>query len=96
MAVITRVNLGRVYLSRGVNELVAEDLRFAAFVIHCLRRHAAADWGNVGCEDAAENNRALEQGERLLSSYAWNAQVTVWLITEYDRSVTTILLPDEY
>jgi len=61
-----------------------------------LLRHVHGEWGNVPAEDWQENQYSLEHGFRLLSSYRTNANETVWVITEADRSATTILLPEEY
>ena len=61
-----------------------------------LRRHASGDWGEVGAEDARENELSVREGFRILSSYQVAAGVTVWIITEADRSATTLLLPSEY
>ena len=61
-----------------------------------LERHQYGDWGAVSDGDRHENQISLERGFRLLSSYRTNADVKVWLITEADRSVTTVLLPEEY
>lgn len=65
--------------------------------LELLRRHQSGDWGSVLTEDARENERSLKYGWRLLSSYpVGEAGERVWLITERDRSATTILLPSEY
>lgn len=61
-----------------------------------LLRHASGDWGELDPEDQAENERSLEAGRRLLSAYRAADDVRFWIITEADRSVTTILLPEEY
>ena len=61
-----------------------------------LLRHIAGDWGEVCADDAAENELALRVGNRLLSVYRTSQGETLWIITERDRSVTTLLLPDEY
>ena len=62
-----------------------------------LSRHVHGDWGNeLSEEDRRENQFSLERGFRLLSSYRTNADEKIWIITESDRSVTTLLLPDEY
>ena len=58
-------------------------------------RHQAGDWGDVPADDAAENELSVREGFRILSSYAVGRQ-RLWVITEADRSVTTILKPDEY
>jgi hypothetical protein len=58
-------------------------------------RHARGDWGDIGAEDAAENELALREGFRLLSAYG-RGDRRFWIITEADRSATTVLLPDDY
>ena len=65
-------------------------------VIEFLARHVTGDWGELPAEDRVENYLSLRRGFRLLSSYHTSAGDTLWVITEADRSSTTILLPDEY
>lgn len=65
-------------------------------VINALRRHAAGDWGDVDEHDRQENELSLEHGFRLLSVYYDRLGTKFWIITEADRSVTTILLPEDY
>jgi hypothetical protein len=61
-----------------------------------LSRHQAGDWGDLTEEDKAENEYSVLHGFRILSAYALTTGVKIWLITEADRSATTILLPSEY
>ena len=61
-----------------------------------LSRHVRGDWGDLPNEDKDENRASLEKGFRLLSSYRTTSGDKIWVITEADRSVTTLLLPDEY
>ena len=61
-----------------------------------LARHVAGDWGDVDAHDRRENELSLQHGWRLLSSYTLSTGVKFWIITESDRRVTTLLLPDEY
>lgn len=61
-----------------------------------LARHAVGDWGEIPPEDVAENEFSLEHGLRLLSAYRTAKHEKIWLITEADRSATTVLLPSEY
>lgn len=61
-----------------------------------LARHASGDWGDVCAEDARANVAALADGTRLLSAYHLADRTKVWIITEADRSATTVLLPEEY
>jgi len=90
------INMGRLLMTRGVNDLVAEDEAFAKFVMSSLTRHRRGDWGNLTDEDRKENELSLKPGYRLLSAYETNGLPKIWIITERDRSVTTILFPDEY
>jgi hypothetical protein len=60
-----------------------------------LARHASGDWGDVPPEDADENRLSIEHGFRVLSSYSVDGE-RIWIITEADRSATTLLLPEEY
>lgn len=61
-----------------------------------LQRHAQGDWGDLPLEDLQANQQALQDGSRLFSAYQVTATLKVWLITEWDRSVSTLLLPEEY
>jgi hypothetical protein len=61
-----------------------------------LSRYASGDWGEVSGEDAAENELSLLAGFRILSAYRIKDGARIWIITEADRSATTVLLPEEY
>ena len=61
-----------------------------------LDRHAQGDWGDLSEADRQENEFSLLNGFRLLSAYRLNDGTKIWIITEADRSATTILLPEEY
>lgn len=61
-----------------------------------LPRHNSGDWGDVCQDDREANDQALLNGARLLSAYRSQNKVKFWIITEHDRSVTTVLLPEEY
>ncbi len=71
-------------------ELSDADVRGA------LARHSAGDWGELGGQDIAENELSLRQGYRLFSAYRSSSGIKFWVITEADRSVTTVLLPEDY
>ena len=92
----TRVSLGQLVMTRGVNDKVATETEFAKFVTQSLGRHAKGDWGDLCQEDKQENEFSLKEGFRLLSAYERNGLPKIWIITEADRSATTILFPDEY
>jgi hypothetical protein len=74
----------------------ATDKLTSAEVISSLCRHAAADWGDVDDDDRLENKLALRWGLRLFSVYRSQRGIKFWIITEADRSATTVLLPQEY
>lgn len=61
-----------------------------------LARHLSGDWGSVSVEDAALNDLALQSGGRLLSNYVIGPDTQIWVISEADRSATTLLKPSEY
>jgi len=88
---IGKFPLGQVVATTGVMRATSEKDRISA-----LTRHQNGDWGDVCAEDWAYNNEALEKGFRLLSAFTSVGGVKFWIITEYDRSVTTFLLPSEY
>ena len=65
--------------------------------VDLLRRHVSGDWGDVPAEDAAENDLSVREGFRILSSYTLpGTDARIWLMTERDRTVTTLLVPEEY
>ena len=93
--------LGQLVMTRRVNDLVADDEEFSKFVVKSLNRHAKGDWGDVDDEDKQTNDYSLKAGMRVLSAYnddrfPKHGIATIWIITEADRSATTILFPDEY
>ena len=94
-------NTGQIVATRGVFDLACENRDFAQFIQKSLNRHVKSDWGDMDDEDKQTNDLALKQGTRLLSAYnderfPKNGIATIWIITEADRSATTILFPDEY
>jgi hypothetical protein len=84
--------LGRVVATPGALKLIMEA---GAHPFDYLARHATGDWGELCAFDRRQNEFALREGYRDLSSYDFPAG-RVWIITEADRSITTILLPEEY
>lgn len=85
----TRFPLGRLAITRAAMEAVEITEAVAA-----LARHVVGDWGTVCQENWELNNRALKHGGGLLSTYCED-QTVFWIITEWDRSATTILLPSD-
>ena len=87
--------LGRIVWTRAINDCVADDIVFAKFVMDSLKRHASCDWGDLSVEDKRENDFSLDKQLRLLSSYQHDG-IKIWILTEADRSITTVLFPSEY
>lgn len=86
-------SLGQIVATPGALAVLERAGQPAAFF---LARHSAGDWGELDSADVAENECSLARGFRLLSRYTTAAGEKLWLITEADRSVTTLLLPEEY
>jgi hypothetical protein len=86
-----KFSLGRVVATQGATELLTRQEMEDA-----LRRHASGDWGEVCVEDHEENEFSLSQGFRLFSVYRTKGGTKFYVITEADRSATTVLLPEEY
>jgi hypothetical protein len=86
------LSLGRVLATPGALRLIEEA---GEDPFRLLSRHATGDWGDLDAYDCRENRRSLKNGWRVLSSYPIGDK-RIWVITEADRSVTTILLPSEY
>ena len=87
-----KFSLGQVVATRGALSLMEER---GINPLLLLARHARGDWGDLDDEDKRANDQALVDGTRLFSACAFG-DARLWVITEWDRSVTTILLPDEY
>ncbi len=88
-----RFQLGRVVATPGAIR-VLHDAGVSAWSL--LARHASGDWGDLGDNDRRANQDALVYGSRLLSAYELTTGDRVWLLTEANRSATTLLLPEEY
>jgi hypothetical protein len=85
-----RFPVGMTYATPGALALEVDLMKY-------MRRHHCGDWGDELCaEDKAANEQALKEGSRLLSCYRTPAGDRLYIITEWDRSVTTIMLPSEY
>jgi len=103
-------DLGQLVATRAVADLQENNQEFATFVNACLNRYLSNDWGVLAEDDKKMNDDAVKSGdERILASYpfppnapwdainGWNIKEDkIWIITEWDRSVTTILFPGEY
>jgi len=89
---ISQFPLGRIVATAGVLQLFNSQ---ANVLTGLLARHQSGDWGQLSNEDWEANDQAIAEGWRILSVYRV-AGIKVWIITEADRSTTTLLLPEEY
>lgn len=85
------LRLGRIVSTPNALQTLTEEDILAG-----LQRHQAGDWGELTEDDRAANDRALGEGTRIISAYKASDSTRFWIITEGDRSVTTILLPEDY
>lgn len=85
-----RFNVGHLVITQGASELPQDEVWYS------LVRHMNGDWGDLDEYDRGQNDVALDYGGRLMSRYSTRSGTVFWIITEYDHSVTTILLPMEY
>lgn len=96
-AVTPRFELGRILTTPGAISRAGEDV-----IVASIRRHVAGDWGTLCDDDRTANEAALKDGARLMSVYPIDPEKPcagdnrLWVITEWDRSATTALLPEEY
>jgi len=88
---------GELVMTRGVMDKTEESQEFSMFVLASLSRHLSGDWGDLGEEDKALNNNALDEEapDRVFSMYK-KGEEKIYIITEWDRSYTTVLFPSEY
>ena len=96
---MARFELGKVCVTCGVNNLMTDNKEFSKFLHRCFTRFVACDWGEMCEADKQQNEEALKHNDkRLFAAYehADHPEWRLWIITEYDRSVTTALFPSEY
>lgn len=95
---MSKFPMGQVVMTRGIADRCADDELFAFFVTKALQMHSEGNWGDVDDEDWNSNQEALTSGDRLFSAYYTDNKRTekIWIITEWDRSATTVLWPSEY
>ena len=86
---------GTTVMTRGIKAAMQYNFKFFCEIIDSLERYSNCDWGELCAEDKAANDDALKNGHRLLGKYD-TSNGPIYIITEWDRSVTTVLFPDEY
>ena len=89
-------NLGRIFITRAMNERMLNDESFRDEVLKAFSRYLKMDWGEMCEEDKQMNDEAIKNGnDRILSAYE-TSEGKIYIITEHDRSATTILFANEY
>ena len=89
-------NIGKLMMTRAVNETIAANEAFAKEILSALRRYISADWGDLGKDDKELNDSALSTGlDRIVAAYS-TSEGKIYIITEHDRTYTTILFSSEY
>ena len=90
-----KFELGQIVVTRGINSAIEGSEKFAQELQTALRKYITGDWGCLPNEDKASNEQATKDGGRILGGYK-TSKGKIWIITESDRSATTILFPNEY
>jgi hypothetical protein len=90
---LAKFSLGRVVATPGALTALEEANQNP---FEFLARHQAGDWGELCEQDRRENEFSVRNGFRILSAYRTKHNTRIWVITEADRSATTLLLPEEY
>ena len=88
---IARFRLGQIVATPNALSKLSQD-----DILRAIQRHQSGDWGDVDAHDREANTRALIEDTRLFSVYHSAAGLKFWLITEADRRVTTVLMPEDY
>ena len=89
------MELGKIYMTQRINAALLKDSEFASEIPVLLKKYSNKDWGITPDNDIQENNKAFEHGDRIIATYE-TSEGNVFIITEADRTITTILFPDEY
>ena len=92
---MSKLTLGEVVVTARIDSAMSESPAFHSEVATALGKYSNLDWGDTCEEDCITNNQALANNERILAVYN-TCKGKIWIITEWDRSVTTVLFPDEY
>lgn len=85
-----------IIITSGISDKIKEDIFFKGFVNRCIGRHFKLDFGDIDEHDKEVNLKGVRFGGRVMSVYNYNEYIKIYVVTEADRSVTTILLPEEY
>lgn len=90
-----KFSLGQIVMTRPLAEAVEHNEQLKREVFNALDRYRLGEWGNLGEEDKQANEDAIEQGERILAKYETSSE-PIYIITEWDRSYTTLMFCRDY
>lgn len=91
-----KLDLGQIVITQNVNIAIKSNNKFYEFVMESLEKYKNKDWGNMCKEDKEINDDAIKTGEsRIFAAYE-KEKDKIWIITEWDKSLTTILFPSDY
>lgn len=96
---MSKFRIGKLVATRRISERIGKDPAFGSFISEILKRYEKCDWGDLPKPDKRMNSKAVRSGGRILAAYIYsdaNSGEVVWVITESDRSVTTVLFRSEY
>ena len=88
-------NTGRTVMTRAIAITSSEEPKFAKFVLDSYRKHIIGNWGDLDESDKKANDKALKTDDRILSAYNMDDR-KIYIITEWDRSYTTVMFANEY
>ena len=92
-------NIGRLIVTKEVDAMMRRDRKFQDHVKYSINRYSTCDWGTSSEDDKKANDEAFENGGRIFASYGYDKSKhnkKIWIITEADRRITTILFPEDY
>lgn len=89
------MKIGNLYMTRGINDKVADDSAFAKFILNAISKYKNQDWGDTCPEDKKLNDEAVNTENRIVAKYKYKDS-PVFIITEWNKENTTILFCDEY
>lgn len=90
-----KFSLGKLVVTRAIHDRMNSDIDFAIGVLESMEKYCCGDWGDLCESDKAENEKAIRGSERIFAVYNIGSD-KIYIITEHDRLVTTILFPHEY
>lgn len=91
-----KFSIGQVVITKGINAKISESIGFSKFILESIAKYRNCDWGNLNKEDWKMNDSAVENNDDRIFARYNNKEGDIYIITEWDRSVTTILFPSEY